>query len=80
MRLNRFLVSTEWDSTFSMAEVEALPRITSDRCPIVMTTCGNRKSAGKIFRLEEVWLKYDDFCANVLVWWNEVDCHISQGS
>ncbi len=46
----------------------ALPRPTSDHCPIVLNTCEDSRSVGKKFRFKEVWLKFEDFRANVAVW------------
>ncbi len=71
-KLDRFLVSTEWDSTFPLSTVEALPRITSDHCPILLSTGGKACRPGKVFRLEVAWLKCDDFVSRFHNWWKEV--------
>ncbi len=71
-KLDRFLVSTVWDSSFPCSGVEALPRVTSDHCPILLTTAGRNRGPCKIFRFEEVWLKQDGLREHLAIWWNEV--------
>ncbi len=71
-KLDRFLVSTEWDSTFPLSAVEALPRITSDHYPILLSTGGKGQRTEKIFRFEEAWLKCEDFVTSVPSRWSEV--------
>ncbi len=68
-KLDRFLISTEWDQEFPHSRVDALPRVTSDHFPILMTTGDKLKS--RLFRMEEVWLTREDFCELVPVWWKE---------
>lgn len=70
--LDRFLISTEWDQQFPLSDVVAIPRITSDHCPILLSTGFRPKP--KLFRLEEIWLQNDDFVQKVPVWWKEVQC------
>lgn len=69
-KLDPFLVSTEWDQHFLLSEVYALPRITSDHCPILLSSGGRNKR--NLFRLEEVWLRNDDFVKNIPVWWAKI--------
>ncbi|OAY84113.1 hypothetical protein ACMD2_08310, partial [Ananas comosus] len=69
-KLDRFLISTEWDQQFPMSNVEAVPRITSDHCPILLST--GDKPKRKLFRLKEVWLRNEDFIKRIPVWWREV--------
>lgn len=42
-RLDRFLISTEWDQDFPLSKVVALPRVTSDHCPILLTVEQGKK-------------------------------------
>ncbi|OAY65379.1 hypothetical protein ACMD2_05094 [Ananas comosus] len=51
-RLDRFLISTEWDQRFPFSKVAALPRITSDHCPFLLNI--GSKTRSKIFKLVEV--------------------------
>ena len=60
-RLDRVLVSTEWELKFPQATVQALPReITSDYTPLL--SFGDTRGASQpIFRFELGWLTRDDF-------------------
>nr|CAD1840453.1 unnamed protein product [Ananas comosus var. bracteatus] len=58
-KLDRFLVSTEWDQSFPLTKAIALPRITYDHAPIVLSTADKRSR--RLFRFEEVWLTREDF-------------------
>lgn len=69
-KLDRFLVSTDWDQTFPHCMVKALPRITSDHSPIILST-GHWCTPHR-FRFEKVWLTKEDFLSNVPLWWNEI--------
>ncbi len=68
-KLDRFLISTEWDLEFPLTRVEALPRVTSDHSPILLST--GDKPPNRMFRMEEVWLARADFCELVPSWWKE---------
>ncbi len=68
-KLDRFLISTEWDSGFPFSAVTALPRITSDHSPLLLNT--NWKPTVSTFKFEKVWLTRADFNSLVPVWWNE---------
>ncbi len=69
-KLDRFLISTEWDFWFPISNVTALPRITLDHSPLLLKT--NRKPLVRTFKFEKVWLTREDFIKLVPVWWNEV--------
>ncbi len=69
-KLDRFLVSTEWDQAFPLTKVKALPRITSDHTPILLST--KDLMPRQLFRFEEVWLGREDFCSLLPVWWTEI--------
>ncbi len=68
-KLDRFLISTEWDQTFPLSNVVALPRITSDHTPLLLSS--SDKLVRRMFRFEEVWLKRDEFIKLMPVWWAE---------
>lgn len=65
-KLDRFLISTEWDQTFPLTKVLALPRITSDHTPILLSSYDRK--FGRTFRFEEIWLAREDFCNMVPSW------------
>ncbi len=60
-KLDRFLISTEWDIMFPGSAVTALPRITSDHSPLKLET--RNLKLFKSFRFEKVWLNREDFTA-----------------
>ncbi len=68
-RLDRFLISTEWDLAFPLSKVMVVPRITSDHSPILLNT--GDKLCKRFFRIEEVWLEREDFCERLPTWWSE---------
>ena len=61
-RLDRILVSTEWESKFPLATVQALTREISDHTPLLLDT-GNGTHGNKQpgFKFELSWLLRDDF-------------------
>ncbi len=64
-KLDRFLISPEWDQAFPLSKVMALLRITSDHSPILPST--GAKLPPHMFRFEKVWLTREDFHKLVLV-------------
>ena len=69
-RLDRFLISFEWDHFFSQSLQVALPRWTSDHSPICLET--NPLKGGPIpFRFENMWLLHLEFKDNFSAWWQE---------
>ncbi len=69
-KLDRFLVSTEWDLLFPLSKVTALPRVTSDHSPLRLET--KMKLRTNLFRFERVWLTRDDLAWRMPIWWNEI--------
>ncbi|OIT37244.1 hypothetical protein A4A49_14511 [Nicotiana attenuata] len=68
-RLDRFLVSTDWEEMVPDVLQVPLPRLTSDHSPIMLD--GNRRRSLCIpFRFENMWLQASDFEDTVDVWWN----------
>ncbi|RVW16809.1 Transposon TX1 uncharacterized 149 kDa protein [Vitis vinifera] len=68
-RLDRFLISDQWEDHFSAISQSALPRLVSDHSPIILEAEGF--SSGKSpFRFENMWLKIDGFKDLVRSWWN----------
>nr|CAN79448.1 hypothetical protein VITISV_004425 [Vitis vinifera] len=67
-RLDRFLISDQWEDHFS-AITQSAPRMVSDHSPIVLEAGGF--SSGKIpFHFENMWLKIDGFKDLVRSRWN----------
>ncbi len=71
-KLDRFLISTEWDSLFPKSFVTVLPRITSDHSPLLLKT--SIEPPPRTFRFEKVWLTKEEFPSLVPIWWNELKC------
>ena len=59
-RIDRFLVSNDWENYFSGVIQTTLPRPISDHCPILLDAGGIRKGPTP-FRFEVMWLKVDGF-------------------
>lgn len=54
-RLDRFIISSEWNSLFPNSLQKALPNTSSDHCPVLYTAKTN------FFRFENLWLRFQDF-------------------
>ena len=68
-RLDRFLISDQWEDHFSVVTQYALPRLVFNHNPIVLKVGGF--SLGKSpFRFESMWLKIEGFKDLVRSWWN----------
>ena len=59
-RLDRFLVSTDWESHFSKVIQRCPPRPVSDHFPILLDSDGVRTGPSP-FRFELMWLKFEPF-------------------
>ena len=68
-RLDRFLVSPEWDIQFPIAVRSLLPRTLSDHFPILLD-CGRNRGGKSPFRFENIWLRSEGFVERVKQWWD----------
>uniref|UniRef100_A0A2N9EXD0 Reverse transcriptase domain-containing protein n=1 Tax=Fagus sylvatica TaxID=28930 RepID=A0A2N9EXD0_FAGSY len=75
-RLDRFLVSPDWDTQFSTAVQSTLPRTLSDHSPILLD-CGPNRGGKYPFRFENMWLKSEGFVERVKHWW---ESYLFEGS
>ena len=67
-RLDRFLVSDDWEDQFSGLVQKILPNPVFDHAPILLDGGGIRN--GKIpFRFENIWLKEEGFKDLIRCWW-----------
>jgi hypothetical protein len=68
-RLDRFLVSPDWESSYPGLMQKRLLRVCSDHAPIIlMRGCvQNGKSA---FKFENMWFKEEGFVDKVFSWWS----------
>jgi hypothetical protein len=71
-RLDRFLVSIDWEDQFSHLVQKALPRFVSDHCPILLDS-GTYIRGKLYFKFENMWLRHEDFTGNVRQWWGSYE-------
>lgn len=70
-RLDRFLISTDWNLRFPSSTQKALPNTSSDHCPIMLIAKkGFRKT--KFFRFENLWLRFPALEKVVLQAWSSM--------
>ena len=67
-RIDRFLVSRDWESYFSRITQSTLPRPVSDHFPILLDGGGIRSEPSP-FRFENMWLKAEGFKDLLKGWW-----------
>jgi hypothetical protein len=70
-RLDRFLVSIDWEDQFSHLAQKALPRFVSDHFPISLDS-GTYIRGKSYFKFENMWLCHKAFTGNVSQWWGEL--------
>ena len=70
-RLDRFLVSADWESQFSNVTQSTLSRPVSDHCPVMLDSDGI-KSGPSPFRFENMWLKFVGFKDLLRDWWQSL--------
>jgi hypothetical protein len=70
-KLDRILVSKEWEDIFPNSLVKRLPREISDHNPLILTSEPNKPMAHIQFRFELSWLSNPDFIPTVEKIWNK---------
>ncbi|KAL4202883.1 hypothetical protein AMTRI_Chr02g265770 [Amborella trichopoda] len=68
-KLDRFLLSIEWEHAFCGSLAYTLPKPTSDHCPIALDTESVHRGP-KPFRFELAWLQEASLVELISVWWN----------
>ncbi|WMV34480.1 hypothetical protein MTR67_027865 [Solanum verrucosum] len=68
-RLDRFLISEEWENTFKNIKQSTLQRVISDHCPLILE-CGNWERPNSYFKFENWWLQTENFKEMVKIWWD----------
>ena len=70
-RLDRFLVTADWESQCNKVTQRRLPRPVSDHFPILLDSDGVRTGPSP-FRFELMWLKYEGFKDILKGWWQNL--------
>ena len=70
-RLDRFLVTTDWENQFSNVTQRTLPRPVSDHCPVLLDSDGI-KTGPSPFWFENMWLKFAGFKDILRDWWQSL--------
>ena len=60
-RLDRFLVTDDWDGYYGDPVQSLLPRPSSDHFPVLLEGGGTLPRGPSPFRFENMWLKADNF-------------------
>ena len=70
-RLDRFLVTVDWESQCNKVTQRRLPRPVSDHFPILLDSDGVRTGPAP-FRFELMWLKHEGFKDILKGWWQNL--------
>jgi hypothetical protein len=71
-KIDRFLLSPEWEEHYPDVSQSRLPRLLSDHFPL-MLVCGSNRDRKKYFKFENMWLKSVGFVEQVQRWWESYD-------
>ena len=79
-RLDQGLGNAEWKMLFPTAEIDHLPRVKSDHCPIMLLTDPLEQKSPKPFRFEQMWLTDPPFPSIVDEGWKASEAMPSASS
>ena len=68
-RLDRILISEDWESMFPLTTLRKVAREMSDHNPLLLCTDQERVRKTKPFCFENAWLKRQDFVAKIKEIW-----------
>uniref|UniRef100_J3L5S3 Reverse transcriptase domain-containing protein n=1 Tax=Oryza brachyantha TaxID=4533 RepID=J3L5S3_ORYBR len=69
VKLDKVLVSMDWEEAFPEAHLQALSSSASDHCPLLLT-CGAATPRRCKFKFENFWVKLDGFSQAVQEYWS----------
>jgi hypothetical protein len=70
-KLDRFLMSSDWEDLFPLTTVHKLNRDVSDHNPLIPDTMEDKPKKKFPFRFEKNWIQEDDFIARVDIIWQQ---------
>ena len=73
-RLDRILISKDWEDLYPGVMLYKLPREVSDHNPLILTDGASKQLSKLSFRFELSWIKHPDFLHIVQILW-EKPCH-----
>ncbi|KAL4194048.1 hypothetical protein AMTRI_Chr05g57320 [Amborella trichopoda] len=76
VKLDRFLLSLDWEVAFLDSHALTLPKPTSDHCPILHDTQAIYRGP-KPFRFELAWLEEHSLLSLIPSWWNYFSSQVS---
>ena len=68
-RIDRFLISADWEDCYSDTSQKLLPRPLSNHYPILLEV-GSMLRDKIPFRFENMWLKTESFVERIQYWWS----------
>ena len=68
-RIDRALVSLDWEEHFENVSQRVLPRVLSNHCPLLLEASVVQRGRSA-FKFENMWLKAEVFVDKVKQWWD----------
>ena len=68
-RIDRALVSLDWEKHFENISQRVLPHVISDHCPLFLLEAGVVRQGHSAFKIENMWLQAEGFVDRVQQWW-----------